>query len=76
MATIVEVQDSKINHLSEYAEKVVKYSKHLLECLNDMSECESEHYAERYGKGRRGGFRHEPDYDDVPRKMYDYPRYY
>ena len=30
MATIIEVQDSKLDHISEYAEKVVKYGKHLL----------------------------------------------
>ena len=44
------------------------------EGLEEVSEG-GEHYAERYGKGRRGGFRHDPDRDDV-RKMYDYPRYY
>ena len=77
MAPIIEVQDSKIDHLSEYAEKVVKYGKHLLECLDEMSESHGEHYAERYGKGRRGGFRHDPDQEDW-RKPYDrsYPRYY
>ena len=51
MATRIEVQDSKIDHLSEYAEKVVKYAKHLLECLEEVSEGSSERYAERYGKG-------------------------
>ena len=30
MATIIEVQENKIDHLSEYAEKVVKYGKQLL----------------------------------------------
>lgn len=71
MATIIEVQESKIEHLGEYAEKVVKYGKQLLECLDDMS---GEKYAERYGKGRRSGFRHDPEWD----RSYDkeYPRYY
>ena len=76
MATIIEVQESKLDHISEYAEKVVKYGKHLLECLEEVSEGGSEYYAERYGKGRRGGFRHDPDRDDMRSKMYDYPRYY
>ena len=69
MATIIEVQESKIDHLSEYAEKVVKYGKQLLECLDDMT---GEKYDERYGKGRRMGFRHDPEWEHKP----EYPRYY
>lgn len=71
MATIIEIQESKIDHLSEYAEKVVKYGKQLLECLEEVS---GEKYHERYGKGRRGGFRHDPEWDE-PRRS-EYPRYY
>lgn len=66
MATIIEVQEGKIDHISEYAEKVVKYGKQLLECIEDIS---GEKYAERYG--RRSGYRHDPDWE---RK--EYPRYY
>ena len=55
MATIIEIQESKIDHLSECAEKVVKYGKQLLECLDEVS---GEKYNERYGK--RSGFRHDP----------------
>lgn len=75
MATIIEVQESKIEHLGEYAEKVVKYGKQLLECLDDMS---GEKYAERYGKGRRSGFRHDPEWDKSYDRPYEkeYPRYY
>ena len=71
MATIIEIQESKINHLSDYAEKVVKYGKQLLECLDEVS---GEKYDERYGKGRRSGYRHDPEWD----RQYDkeYPRYY
>lgn len=47
MATIVEIQESKLEQLTECAEKVVKYGKHLMECLEDVG---SERYAERYGK--------------------------
>jgi hypothetical protein len=36
MATIIEVQDSKIEHLSEYADKVMKYGKKLMECLDEI----------------------------------------
>ena len=71
MATIIEIQESKINHLSDYAEKVVKYGKQLLECIEDLS---GEKYAERYGKGRRSGYRHDPEWDDMRKP--EYPRYY
>ena len=71
MATIIEMKEGKLESLSEYAEKVVKYGKQLLECIEDLS---GEKYAERYGKGRRSGYRHDPEWD----RQYDkeYPRYY
>ena len=69
MATIIEIQESKIDHLSECAEKVVKYGKQLLECLDEVS---GEKYNERYGKGRRSGFRYDPEWERKP----EYPRYY
>lgn len=69
MATIIEVQEGKIEHLTEFAEKIVKYGNQLLECIEAMGE--KEHYAERYGKGRKSyGFRE----NDWERK--EYPRYY
>ena len=71
MATIIEVQEGKIDHISEYAEKVVKYGKQLLECIEDLS---GEKYAERYGKGRRSGYRHDPEWDEMRKP--EYPRYY
>lgn len=61
MARIVEVDDKK--HLAEYAEKVVKYGKKLLECLE-----ESESYSERYGK--------KPYDEDEDYRRRDYMRYY
>jgi hypothetical protein len=71
MATIIEVQEGKIEHLAEFAEKVVKYGKQLLECIDEMGE--NEHYAERYGKGKKPyGFR-KHDWDDERK---EYPRYY
>ena len=69
MATIIEIQETKLEQLSECAEKVVKYGKHLLECLEEVGQ---ERYAERYGKGRKAsyGFR-KHDWDDDK----EYPRY-
>lgn len=68
MATIIEVHEDKLEHLSEYAEKVIKYGKHLLECLEDMGG--EEHYAERYGREKRPHDRTKPYGRD------EYPRYY
>lgn len=62
MASIIEIQDKKIEHLSEYAEKVLRYSTKLMECLEEISDG----YMERYGKRRRNGMRDEEEY----------PRYY
>ena len=45
MATIIEVQDQKIEHLSEYAEKVLKYGGKLMQCLEELSSKSS--YGER-----------------------------
>lgn len=60
MATIVEIKESKLENLAEYAEKVVRYGKKLMECL---SELEGRDFPERPRK-------HPRDYDE------EYPRYY
>lgn len=67
MATIIEIQESKLEHLSECAEKVLKYSGKLMQCLEEVSEGKG--YMEKYGKHRRNRMR---DYDDEE----DYQRYY
>ena len=36
MATIIEIQEGKLQHLSEYAEKVLHYSGKLMQCLEDL----------------------------------------
>lgn len=36
MATIIEIQEGKLQHLSEYAEKVLRYSGKLMQCLEDL----------------------------------------
>lgn len=73
MATIIEVQDSKIEHLSDYAEKVMKYGKKLMECVEEMGSKEGS-YSERYGmRGRYGSG------DKYGMRRYgeeEYPRYY
>ena len=64
MATIIENQE-KVEHLSEYAEKVMKYGKKMMECLEEIGEQGS--YQER----SRMRNRHPGRYDDT-----EYNRYY
>ncbi len=71
MATIIEVQESKFEHLSECAEQLVKHSKKLMRCLSELESKSGDRYMERYGKRKRGGMRDSDDYDEE-----DYPRYY
>ena len=52
MATIIEIQDSKFEHLSECAEQIVRHGKKLMQCLADLEEGKSD-YSERYGRRRR-----------------------
>ena len=48
MATIIEVQNEKIEHLTEYAEMLVKYSHKLAKCLKAIDELSEERYMESY----------------------------
>lgn len=64
MATVIEIEDKKVEHLSEYAEKVMKYGKKLMQCLEEIEESK---YGERRGRMR---YRHEEEED-----FEDYPRY-
>ena len=36
MATIIEIHENKLQNLSEYAEKVLKYGGKLMQCLEDL----------------------------------------
>ena len=54
MATIIEVQDQKIEHLSEYAEKVLKYGGKLMQCLEEISSKST--YGERRMDKYRDGY--------------------
>lgn len=64
MATIIEVKEDKLEHLEEYAEKVVKYGHKLLECLEHL-EREEEDYKEKYSKRRSK--KEDRDEEDRPR---------
>ena len=68
MATIIEIQDTKLQHLSEYAEKVLRYGGKLMQCLEDL-EGKSK-YNEYRGTDSH---RYEKDRWDDERT---YPRYY
>lgn len=74
MATIIEVQDSKIEHLSEYVEKVMKYGKKLMECLDEIDSKGG--YSERYGNRGRYGMRYGSDRKMNRFEEEDYSRYY
>lgn len=66
MATIIEMQESKLQHLSEYAEKVLRYGGKLMQCLEDLEGkskyeeyrgTESRRYdKERYERGDEGRY--------------------
>ncbi len=60
MITIVE---EKVDHLTEYAEKVMKYGKKMMECLEELGKDGA--YSERMRR------RHPGRYDDE-----EYARYY
>ena len=74
MATIIEVQDSKIEHLSEYAEKVMKYGKKLMECLDEIDSKDG--YSERQGNRGRYGIHYGGDRKMNRFEEEDYQRYY
>ena len=56
MATIIEIEHDKIQNLSEYTEKVLRYGGKLMQCLEEI-EGKSK-YNEYYGHERK---RHEKD---------------
>ena len=59
MVVFEEMEESKVKDLTEYAEKVVKYSEKILHCLGEMSK-----YHERRVMRYR---RDEDDFEDYPR---------
>jgi hypothetical protein len=36
MATIIEVQDTKLDNLSEYVEKMINYGGKVMHCIEEM----------------------------------------
>jgi len=60
MATIIEIEDKKVEHLSEYAEKVMKYGKKMMECLEEIEE-------HKYDNRKRMRMRDEDEFEDYPR---------
>ena len=36
MATIIEIKEDKLQNLSEYAEKVLKYGGKMMQCLEEL----------------------------------------
>ena len=69
MATIIEIQEDKMQHLSEYAEKVLKYGGKLMQCIEEM-ETKSK-YNEYSGHERPKRRERDSWYDDER-----YNRYY
>lgn len=63
---IIEIEENKIEHLAEYAEKMLRYGGKLMECIEDLSG--------RSDMGQREGGR----YGNYGSRMYDnreYDRY-
>lgn len=57
MATIIEIQESKLENLTECAEKMLRYGGKLMSCLEELSH--NKDYNEKYGRRYR---EEEPDY--------------
>ena len=72
MATIIEVRNDKIEHLSECVEKILKYGGKMMHCLEEMQD-ESE-YAERSSR------KYDEKHKEKRKKHYDedeeFMRYY
>jgi hypothetical protein len=66
MATIIEIQEDKIENLSEYTEKVLHYGGKLMQCIESLSK--KSKYNEYYDRKKYDKDR----WDDEPRNS----RYY
>lgn len=51
MATIIEIQEDKLQNMSEYAEKLLRYGGKLMQCIEDI-ESKSK-YNEYSGRDRK-----------------------
>ena len=68
MATIVEIKEDKLQHLSDYAEKVLHYGGKLMQCLEAL-EGESK-YNEYSGRDRKSRERDRWDDDRLMNRYY------
>jgi hypothetical protein len=57
MATIIEIQENKLDSLTECAEKAMRYNSKLMKCLDELRY--NKGYNEKYG---RRYMEEEPDY--------------
>ena len=55
MATIIEMKEGKLEHLSEYAEKILRYGGKLMQCLEEI-EGKSKYEEYRGVDYRRGDY--------------------
>lgn len=63
---IIEITETKMTDLYEYAEKMLKYGGKMMSCLEDMKEGKSighRGYGNRYDMGERDGYG-ERDWED------------
>ena len=51
MATIIEIQEDKLQNLADYTEKVLHYGGKLMQCIEDMEH--KSKYNEYYGRERK-----------------------
>lgn len=52
MGHIIEITESKYDHLVENAEKMLRYGGKVMQCLDEL--CEGDYYGERGGRGGYG----------------------
>jgi hypothetical protein len=48
MTTIVEIKEDKLQHLAEYAEKVLRYGGKMMQCVEELESEHKESYKHRY----------------------------
>ena len=82
MATIIEIQETKLHDLTECAEKVLRYGGKLMQCLEELEEGKSKYNEyrgtdyERGGMDYRGGMRYRSGQKDRWEDEPHYSRYY
>jgi hypothetical protein len=73
MATIIEIQEGKLQHLTDYAEKVLRYGGKLMQCIEEL---EGKSKFDEY-RGVRGRMRYsDGEYKDHEKDHWGDSRYY